>query len=164
MPAHGSGPMVRYSIVVDLHHLLLAAHLCENAGAYRTPFDRRASRKSHRIEKDWPSVDRQSAGRRDGARSASLRQRGHWGIEIMHRNKDAILGEDCYNNRSGNAPRNIFSLIGIALNILKSAPPSPTRPFACSQVDPPRLLLNRPDMLILSMTMDRTDVIDGYGN
>jgi hypothetical protein len=82
----------------------------------------------------------------------------------MHRNKDAILGEDCYTNRCGNAPRNIFSLIGIALNILKSASPSPTRPFACSQVDPPRLLLNRPDMLILSMTMDRTDVIDGYGN
>jgi hypothetical protein len=66
--------VVRYSIGVDLHHLLLAAHLCENAGAYRTPFDRRASRKSRRIEKDWPSVDRQSAGRRDGARSASLRQ------------------------------------------------------------------------------------------
>ena len=56
-----------------------------------------------------------------------------------------------------------LSLIGIALNILRSASPSPTRPFACSQVDPPRLLLNRPDMLILSMTMDRTDVIDGYG-
>ena len=90
--------------------------------------------------------------------------RGHWGIEITHRNKDAILGEDCYTNRCGNAPRNIFSLIGIALNILKSTSPSPTRPFACSQVDPPRLLLNRPDMLILSMTMDRTDVIDGYGN
>jgi hypothetical protein len=85
--------VVRYSIVVDWHHLLLAAHLCENAGAYRTPFDRRASRKSRRIEKDWPSVqhvcrvtrfrqgkkngqwkDRQSAGRRDGARSASVRQ------------------------------------------------------------------------------------------
>ena len=36
--------------------------------------------------------------------------RGHWGIEIMHRNKDVILGEDGYTNRSDDAPRNIFSL------------------------------------------------------
>jgi predicted transposase YbfD/YdcC len=41
--------------------------------------------------------------------------RGHWGIEIMHRNKDVILGEDACTNRSDNAPRNIFSLIGFAL-------------------------------------------------
>ena len=83
---------------------------------------------------------------------------------VDHEDCGVIFREDGYTNRGDNAPRNIFSLIGIALNILKSAPPSPTRPFACSQVDPPRLLLNRPDMVILSMTMDRTDVIDGYGN
>jgi hypothetical protein len=53
--------------------------------------------------------------------------RGHWGIEIMHRNKDVILREDGYTNRSDEAPRNIFSLIGFALKILKSASPSPTR-------------------------------------
>ena len=53
--------------------------------------------------------------------------RGHWGIDIMHRNKDAILGEDGYTNRSDNAPRNIFSLIGFAPKILKSVAHSPTR-------------------------------------
>ena len=36
--------------------------------------------------------------------------RDHWRIEIMHRNKDVILGEDGYTNRCDNAPRNIFSL------------------------------------------------------
>jgi len=35
--------------------------------------------------------------------------RGHWGIEIMHRNKDVLLGEDQYTNRSDSAPANIFS-------------------------------------------------------
>lgn len=53
--------------------------------------------------------------------------RRHWGIEIMHRNKDVILGEDGYTNRRGHAPRNIFSLIGFALKILKSVSASPTR-------------------------------------
>jgi len=53
--------------------------------------------------------------------------RGHWGIEIMHRNKDVILGEDAYTNRSDEAPRNIFSLIGFALKILKAVSPSPIR-------------------------------------
>jgi predicted transposase YbfD/YdcC len=166
-----------------LHRSGLAPLTPCGAGACRTPFDRRASRKSRRIEKDWPSVQHvcrvtrfRQARKMANGKIASLpagetapeallcANRGHWGIEIMHRNKDAILGEDCYTNRCGNAPRNIFSLIGIALNILKSASPSPTRPFACSQVDPPRLLLDRPDMLILSMTMDRTHVIDGHGN
>jgi hypothetical protein len=28
--------------------------------------------------------------------------RGHWGIEITHRNKDVILGEDRHNNKSDN--------------------------------------------------------------
>ena len=53
--------------------------------------------------------------------------RGHWAIEIMHRNKDVILGEDSYTNRSDNAPRNIFSILGFALKILKSIASSPTR-------------------------------------
>ncbi len=53
--------------------------------------------------------------------------RGHWGIEIMHRNKDVVLGEDGYTNRSDNAPRNVFSLLGFTLKILKSVSPSPTR-------------------------------------
>jgi len=30
--------------------------------------------------------------------------RKHWGIEIMHRNKDVVLGEDGYTNRLDNAP------------------------------------------------------------
>lgn len=53
--------------------------------------------------------------------------RNHWGIEIMHRNKDVILGEDGYTNRCDNAPRNIFSLTGFVLKILKSVSHSPTR-------------------------------------
>ena len=53
--------------------------------------------------------------------------RDHWRIEIMHRNKDVILGEDGYTNRCDNAPRNIFSLTGFVLKILKSVAPSPTR-------------------------------------
>jgi hypothetical protein len=49
--------------------------------------------------------------------------RNHWGIEIMLRNKDVILGEDGYTNRCDNAPRNIFSLTGF----VKFVPRSPTR-------------------------------------
>jgi hypothetical protein len=37
--------------------------------------------------------------------------RDHWSIEIMHRNKDVIHGEDGDTNRCGNAPRNTFSLL-----------------------------------------------------
>jgi hypothetical protein len=48
-------------------------------------------------------------------------------MEIMHRNKDDILGEDGYTNRCDNAPRNIFSLAGFVLKILKSVPSAPTR-------------------------------------
>ena len=40
---------------------------------------------------------------------------------------DVILGEDGYTNRSDNAPRNVFSLTGFVLKILKSVSPSPTR-------------------------------------
>jgi predicted transposase YbfD/YdcC len=61
--------------------------------------------------------------------------RDHWGIEIMHRNKDVILGEDGYTNRCDNAPRNIFSLAGFVLKILKSVSPSPTRAIEHFQDD-----------------------------
>lgn len=61
--------------------------------------------------------------------------RGHWGIEIMHRNKDVVLGEDGYTNRSDNAPQNIFSLIGFTLKILKAVSPSPTRAIERFQDD-----------------------------
>ena len=105
------------------------------------------------IEEDWPTVKqicrvrRSRQARKRGARKqpeeevvyliASLRaaeaapeallrvNRGHWSIEIMHRNKDVILGEDGYTNRSDNAPRNIFSLLAFALKILKSVAASP---------------------------------------
>src|ERR1700704_571522 len=61
--------------------------------------------------------------------------RDHWGIEIMHRNKDMILGEDGYTNRCDNAPRNIFSLTGFVLKILKSVSSSPTRAIERFQDD-----------------------------
>jgi predicted transposase YbfD/YdcC len=57
--------------------------------------------------------------------------RSHSAIEIMHRNKDVILGEDGYTNRSDNAPRNIFSLLGFALKKLREQPDGrPVRPAA----------------------------------
>jgi len=90
------------------------------------------------IEEDWPSVthvcrvERIRQAKRNGEWQAAQKavvylnarfpedvvdpkmildiNRGHWGIEIMHRNKDVILGEDAYTNRSDEAPRNIFSL------------------------------------------------------
>jgi hypothetical protein len=61
--------------------------------------------------------------------------RNHWGIEIMPRNKDVILGEDGYPNRCANAPRNIFSLAGFVPKILKSVSPSPTRAIEHFQED-----------------------------
>ncbi len=61
--------------------------------------------------------------------------RGHWGIEIIHRDKDVALGEDGYANRSDDAPQNIFSLTGFTLNILKSISPSPTRAIEQFQDD-----------------------------
>ena len=115
------------------------------------------------IEEDWPSVKhicrvtRSRQVRKHGAWKpsevevvyliASLRaadaapeallrvNRGHWGIEIMHRNKDVILGEDGYTNRSDNAPRNIFSLLAFTLKILKSISSSPTRAIEQFQDD-----------------------------
>ena len=53
--------------------------------------------------------------------------RDHWKIEAMHRDKDVTLGEDGYTNRSGHAPRNIFTLISAARTLLKRISPSPTR-------------------------------------
>jgi predicted transposase YbfD/YdcC len=61
--------------------------------------------------------------------------RGHWDIEIMHTNKDVILGEDGYTNRLGNAPRNVFSLTSFALKILKPISPSLTRAMEHFQDD-----------------------------
>ena len=57
------------------------------------------------------------------------------GIEIMRRNKDVILGEHGYSDRGDNTPRNIVSLIGLALKILKSVSPSPTRAIEMFQED-----------------------------
>lgn len=115
------------------------------------------------IEKEWPTVEsicrvtRFRQGKKNGewknpekevvyliaslpaseaAPEALLSaNRGHWGVEIMHRNKDVILGEDGYTNRSDNAPRNIFSLIGFALKVLKSVSNSPTRAIERFQDD-----------------------------
>ena len=77
----------------------------------------------------------------DAAPEALLRvNRGHWGIEIMHRNKDVILGEDGYTNRSDNAPRNIFSLLAFTLKVLKSISSSPTRAIEQFQDDRSKVL------------------------
>jgi hypothetical protein len=53
--------------------------------------------------------------------------RNHWKIEIMHRDKDVVLGEDRYTNRSGHAPRNVFTLTSAARTLLKRIAKSPTR-------------------------------------
>jgi predicted transposase YbfD/YdcC len=66
--------------------------------------------------------------------------RGHWGIEIMHRNKDVILGEDGYTNRCDNAPANIFSLTSFVLTILKTVCASPTRAIEYFQDDKSRAI------------------------
>jgi hypothetical protein len=65
--------------------------------------------------------------------------RGHWGIEIMHRDKDVTLGEDGYTNRRDNAPRNVFSLLAFTLTVLKSVAASPTRAIEYFQDDRSRL-------------------------
>lgn len=54
--------------------------------------------------------------------------RAHWQIEIMHRDKDACLGEDGYTNRKDNAPRNIFTLLSVARTVLKRINTSPRKP------------------------------------
>ena len=53
--------------------------------------------------------------------------RKHWQIEAMHRDKDVTLGEDGYTNRSGHAPRNIFTLNSAVRTLLKRISNSPTR-------------------------------------
>ena len=53
--------------------------------------------------------------------------RGHWGIEIMHLDKDVTLGEDQYTDRLDHAPRNIFTRRGAARTVLKGISKSPTR-------------------------------------
>lgn len=45
----------------------------------------------------------------------------------MHRDKDAILGEDGYTNSSGHALRNIFTLTSAVRTLLKRIHRSPTR-------------------------------------
>lgn len=59
--------------------------------------------------------------------------RKHWGIEIMHRDKDVTLGEDRYTNRSDYAPRNIFTLLSAARTMLKRVAKSPTRAIEIMQ-------------------------------
>jgi hypothetical protein len=50
------------------------------------------------------------------------------------------LGEDGYTNRCDNAPRNIFSLTGFVLKILKFVAHSPTRAIEHFQVDKNRTI------------------------
>ena len=45
--------------------------------------------------------------------------RAHWRIEIMHRDKDVILGDGQYTNRLDHAPRNIFTLLSATRTVLK---------------------------------------------
>lgn len=59
--------------------------------------------------------------------------RNHWKIEVMHRDKDVILGEDRYTNRSGHAPRNIFTLNSAARTLLKRIARSPTKAIEMAQ-------------------------------
>jgi hypothetical protein len=51
--------------------------------------------------------------------------RNHWGIEIMHRNKDVFLLEDWCTNRKDNAPHNMFILNNLTLAIGRTVSLSP---------------------------------------
>lgn len=53
--------------------------------------------------------------------------RDHWGIEIMHRNKDVFLLEDRYTNRKDNAPHVIFILNNLVLALCNTFSPSTTK-------------------------------------
>ncbi|MDE2020792.1 MAG: transposase [Patescibacteria group bacterium] len=53
--------------------------------------------------------------------------RSHWGIEIMHRNKDVFLGEDTLTSRKDKAPHALFILNNIVLALLKTVSHSPTK-------------------------------------
>ena len=61
----------------------------------------------------------------------NLPGRGHWGIEIMHRDKDVALAEDRYTTRSDHAPA--FSCIDTAQMHLKSPPEQYRNRAASSQ-------------------------------
>ena len=109
-----------------------------------------------RIEREWSTIGKSAVSNVDASsrktasgnrcntrsslhlisspRALPRRRRGWPAIAIiegnrdhLHRNKDVILGQDGYTNRCDNAPRNIFSLTGFVLKILKSVSPSPTR-------------------------------------
>ena len=56
-----------------------------------------------------------------------IRNRKHWCIEFMHRDKDVIHGEDRYTNRLDNAPQNIFTLLSVTRTVLQRLNKSPTR-------------------------------------
>jgi predicted transposase YbfD/YdcC len=67
--------------------------------------------------------------------------REHWSIENkLHRNKDVILGEDRYTNRSDHAPRNIFSINNLVLGIFKAVRLSPKRALEHFQDDKNRAI------------------------
>ena len=61
------------------------------------------------------------------AEKLPIHNRKHWRIEIMHRDKDVILGEDHFTNRLDNAPQNIFTLLSATRTVLKRLNKSPTR-------------------------------------
>ena len=61
--------------------------------------------------------------------------RKHWGIEIMHRNKDVFLHEDGCTSRKNNAPHVIFVLHNLVLEICKSISSSPTKALEYFQDD-----------------------------
>ena len=61
--------------------------------------------------------------------------RNHWGIEIMHRNKDVFLGEDQITSRKDNAPHALFILNNLVLALLKTVSPSPTKAIEALQDD-----------------------------
>ena len=54
--------------------------------------------------------------------------RDHWGIAIMQRNKEIILGADGYTTRGDNAPRDVFSLPSFARKIQKPVHPRQPEP------------------------------------
>src|SRR5271157_6418569 len=81
------------------------------------------------IQGEWPTV-RQICR---VIRSRQVKKNAEWQKpqhEVVY-----ILGEDDYTNRCDNAPRNIFSLTGFVLKILKSVAPSPTRAIEHFQDD-----------------------------
>lgn len=66
--------------------------------------------------------------------------RKHWGIEIMHRNKDVFLHEDWCTCRKNNAPHVTFVLHNLVLEICKSVSTSPTKALEYFQDDKNRAI------------------------